>query len=102
MNADVAATPDGSLRFIARVDPPTGEDRLIAVDLKRRTTLWTATLQNRVKYNLDDGTATLAVSPEGRLLYVYSCSTTPSGTSATLILTCFGSGDSGLRPRDRS
>lgn len=77
VNADIATSRDGSRLYVASVDPSTERDHLIAIDPRGRTTLWTTVIQYRVKY-IDWGPVTLALSPDGRRLYVHSYATAPA------------------------
>lgn len=72
---DVSAVPsrDGMRLYVAAVDPPNdgSADHLFALDLKTGREIWRVALSDRVKYILS-GPPTLAVSPDGRTIFVFS------------------------------
>ncbi|NIT59521.1 MAG: hypothetical protein GWN00_25875 [Aliifodinibius sp.] len=66
---------DGTRLYIAAVEIDAncsqGEDHLFAVDAQNGNEIWRISIKDRVKYSTG-GLSTLALSPEGRWLYLYS------------------------------
>jgi DNA-binding beta-propeller fold protein YncE len=75
---DAVPSANGSRLYIAAQDDQ-GKDYLFAVDARNHNELWRTPIQDRVEYIGGNDLSTLALSPDGLQLYVYSY---PNGPSA--------------------
>ena len=68
IDMDAALSPDGSRLYLASIDS------LIAIDALSGTELWRVPIEQRNSWIAGIGPSTLAVSPDGSQLFVYSAS----------------------------
>ena len=66
---DAALSPDGSRLYVAGTG---GIDDLVALDAASGDELWRTPVEDRIRWMVGLGPSTLAVSPDGNQIYVYS------------------------------
>lgn len=77
IDVDAIPSPDGTRLYIAAKDRLAddrlpGENRLFALDTATGAELWRIPVPDRMSYIGGRGPSTLALSPDGRWLYIYS------------------------------
>jgi hypothetical protein len=71
---DAVLSPSGAFLYVSSISTSASGDDLIAFDARTGQELWRRVIHDRVHFLLQLGPSTLAASPDGQRLYIYSSS----------------------------